>query len=401
VHKPVEKYKAVKDIIYCIRILLLVMELLGLQPNFEDITLLVLGGAFLIQLFYYLFFFLRLSIYKKTTKSEVSEPVSVIIAARNEKENLAKKLPEFFKQDYPEFEVVVVNDRSWDSSGEVLEELEQKYSNLRVVTIEDNNNDNYGKKLALTLGIKGASHEKMLFTDADCIPASTNWIREMMSNFSGETALVVGYGAYERRSGLLNALIRFDTFTIAQQYLSFALAKVPYMGVGRNMAYTKTLFFDASGFKSHYFITSGDDDLFVNQVANGKNITVAVGPESNTVSEPKTTWGTWWKQKKRHFTTAKHYKFKHKLLLSLLPFSTWLFFAAFVALLILGKWWMIAAGVFLVRLMLQIFIFNGSMKRLDEKDLLFFVPLLEVIILVLNPLIYGSSLIGRSSNKWN
>lgn len=376
------------------------MDFSQLGNNLETYILAVVAFALLWQLFYFFVFFSRLSFHRAPKLEPFDKPVSVVIAAKNEAENLRQNIPMVMDQDYPDYEVVVVNDKSWDDTESVLEELEAKYENLHVVTIPDKGEDlNFSKKLAVTLGIKGAKHQHIVFTDADCKPEGREWLKNMASGFAQKKQVVLGFGAYERHKGLLNKIIRFDTFQIALQYLSYARAGIPYMGVGRNLAYTKDLFFSVKGFKSHYHIESGDDDLFINQVARRKNTTVIVVPEGHTVSTPKKSWKAWWKQKKRHLTTAGHYRFIHKLLLGLYPLSTMLFFASVIVALLLTNWTYIILGVIGFRLLLQFIIFNGAMRYLGQKDLLVLSPLFEVVMLIMNPMIYISSLFTKK-NAW-
>jgi glycosyltransferase involved in cell wall biosynthesis len=229
-----------------------------------------------------------------------------------------------FRQDYPHYEVVVINDRSTDGTAEVLEEFERKYPlKLKTVKVEFQEWKSFigNKKFALTMGIKAASNNYLLFTDADCRPASDQWIRKMLSPFANdEIELVLGYGKYARRKGLLNILIRFETLLAGMQYTGFALRKIPYMGVGRNLAYTKNLFFRNDGFKNHFEIPSGDDDLFVNENATDRNTAVCLSPESQTVSEPEKRWKDYFRQKRRHYSTARYYKLHHRLLLGAFAF---------------------------------------------------------------------------------
>ncbi len=377
------------------------MDFSTLGYNFETVVLGIFAFSFLLQLFFYLFFFTRLAFHKATPKASSQPPISVIICARNEEKNLMRNLPLFFDQHYPEFEVVVVNDASWDSTKDILTAMQLKYDNLHVVNLEESDRHEwYGKKLALTLGIKGAKYGHLLLADADCVPTSKDWINNMTAGLDAQTPIVLGYSPYEKKKGLLNKLIRFDTFYIGLQYLSFALAKLPYMGVGRNLAYRKELFFSVSGFKTHYHIASGDDDLFINQVARSKNTCIEVQQNSHTISQPKTSWLGWWRQKRRHFTTAEHYRFVHKLLLFLLPLSVLLFFISFIVLLILKNWMYVALGAFAFRFLMQIIIFNRAMRFLGDKDLIFFSPVFEVLFLFLNPIIYIAKLVAKPS-RWS
>ncbi|MGQ1889023.1 glycosyltransferase [Thermophagus sp. OGC60D27] len=236
-------------------------------------------------------------------------PVSVIICARNEAENLEKFLPHILRQDYPEFQVVVVNDGSEDESDLILARLKAKYNNLYYTTIAPDRKFSHGKKLPLSLGIKAAKYEHLLLTDADCRPASDQWIKKMAQNFNQPgIEMVLGIGNYDKTKGLNNLWLRYDTFTIAIQYLGYALSGKPYMGIGRNIGYTKSLFEKNNGFKSHIYLASGDDDLFVQEAATASNTAVCIDPLAHTISTPPPTFQKWLDQKKRHLTTSKRYK---------------------------------------------------------------------------------------------
>ena len=196
-----------------------------------------------IQILFYLFFYMRISIIKRKKRTAIQEdPVSVIICARNEEENLKKFLPAFLEQKYSNYEVIVVNDSSEDDSEFVLNDFAKKYSHLRISTIKKDAKFSHGKKLAITIGIKAAKYEKMLFCDADCVPQSDQWLRLMQQSFRDKKEIILGYGGYQQQSGFLDKLIRYDTYSIAVNYMSFAHAGIPYMGVGRNLAYTKNIY---------------------------------------------------------------------------------------------------------------------------------------------------------------
>lgn len=367
--------------------------------SFGLIIFFVFVIALSVQLWYYLHFFSKLAFYKKKELPPHTPPTSIIICARNEYNNLVNFLPSIFEQDYPEFEVVVVNDCSNDNTGDLLKELSEKYPNLKIVTINESKNYKHGKKIALMLGIKGALHEYLLLTDADCKPNSKLWLRNMIQHFNTKTEIVLGYGAYEKQPGFLNKIIRFDTFMIALQYLSFALAGKTYMGIGRNLAYTRSLFFQIKGFASHYHIESGDDDLFVNEAATKHNSEIEVNIGSYTISNPKKTFKDWFRQKNRHMTTYKHYNEASKRRLFMLSGSLYLFFACFIVLLALQFEPVILLSFFGLRLLIQIIIFKNAMGLLSEKDLLLFSPLIELALLIIYPIITISDIFTKK-NKW-
>ncbi len=357
------------------------------------------GFFALIQILYYLGIFSRLAFYKFKPVQQPLEPVSVIIVAKNEAENLRNHLPHFLNQTHPQYEIVVVNNCSWDASEELLKEMSAQYPQLRVVTIEEQERYPKGKKFALTLGIKAAKYDTLLMTDADCLPASNSWITQMQQAYTPKTELVLGYGAYQKTSGLINYLIRFETFYTALQYLSFALAGSPYMGVGRNLSYRKQTFFKVKGFASHNHILSGDDDLFVNEVATKTNTAISIQPEAFTSSIPKTTWGEWMKQKSRHLHTGKYYKLSHKFWLALLNISHILFFILGITLLAQWQQPEIAGIIFGVRWLFMFIIFYGAMTRLKENNLIWGFILLDIFYFVYYLLMGIRTLFSRQK-KW-
>ncbi len=305
------------------------------------------------------------------------------------------------EQDYPDFEVIVVNDASGDNTEDVLRDLKQKYPHFRSSSIEENIHQRRGKKLALTLGLKAAQHEWVLLTDADCIPASPHWLEKMQRNFKKNTGIVLGYGPYKREKGVLNLVIRYDAFYIALQYFGFALAGFPYMGVGRNLAYRKELFFNNRGFASHYELASGDDDLFINEVAR-KNITrIEIGKDSQTHSEAESSWRDWYYQKRRHLTTGPRYKFLTKILLGTEIFSRLIFYASFTVLLINQILLPIVLGIFLLRMLSTIVIIKLAMDRLNEKYLLLISPLLDIILPLAHIYMVFSNYVALKRARWS
>jgi glycosyltransferase involved in cell wall biosynthesis len=323
-----------------------------------------------IQLLYYFFFYLRLALYQTTIKgSSQTHPVSVIICARDEAANLAKNLPGVLVQQYrTTHEVIVVNDNSFDDSKYLLEELQKRFRQLHVIELKQEAKMIPGKKFPLSVGIKTSKYEIVLLTDADCVPASELWIEKMQESYTDDTEIVLGYGAYHKKKGMLNKLVRWETFHTALQYFSYALAGKPYMGVGRNLSYKKTIFYRHKGFSAHNNVLSGDDDLFINTAATKKNTKININKEAFTLSEPVQSWGHWVKQKTRHYSTGRYYKPLHKFLLGLYSFSHFIFYPLLAASLLFYHW-QFALIVFGIRFLIQAIILYPCMKKLDEKDL--------------------------------
>ncbi len=352
------------------------------------------------QLFIYFNTFSKLAFYKEDNHPVDSNiPVSVIICARNEGDNLTEYLPKILSQDYPKFEVIVVNDCSYDNTDDVLREYAVIFPNLRGITVKEDEYYKHGKKFALMVGIKGAKYDHLLLTDADCVPDTEKWISTMMKAYSPGKEIVVGYGPYQKKEGFLNKLIRYDTFVIGLQYLSKALRQQTYMGVGRNLSYKKELFFRHKGFSGHYHIASGDDDLFINQAATASNVAVVVDKNAFTYSVPSKNFNQWLEQKQRHLSTASLYKPATKTGLFFYFSVHYLFWMLFFALLFFKSTLFIALGVFLIKLTAQMIIFNNAMKRLNEKDLLPWTPIMEFILLFMYPFFQISGKFSKP-NKW-
>lgn len=355
----------------------------------------------LIQIYYYWFFFNRVGSYKKKEREQSQQhPVSMIVCARDEAANLAKNLPGVLVQNYPStHEVIVVNHNSQDETKYLLEEFRKTFKGLNIVNLSQEAKGIPGKKYPLSIGIKEAKHEIILLTDADCVPASEFWLQKMQDGYDNGIDIVLGYAAYYKKPGLLNKLIRFETFHAAMQYLSYALAGLPYMGVGRNLSYKKNLFLKNKGFSSINHVPGGDDDLFVNQVANRQNTSVVIDPEAFTLSEPKRRFKDWIRQKTRHYTTAKYYKGKHRFLLLLYSAAHFLFYPLLVTSILFYDW-RIAVGIYALRAIIQALVYYRAMKKLDEKDLFPWWWLLD-IWMFLYYCIFIPALWRKPKKNWN
>ncbi|RNC85114.1 MAG: glycosyltransferase [Winogradskyella sp.] len=353
-------------------------------------------GVGVIQFFFYLGFLNYFALQKKTSVSRNNIPISVIICAKNEAENLKDNLPTIINQDYNNFEIILINDNSSDDTLEVMESFASKHQNISIVNVKPIEHFWGNKKYALTLGIKASNHDFLLFTDADCIPNSKHWIKEMSSHFSNTKSIILGFGAHKKiKFSLLNKLIRFETLLTAVQYFSYARIGLPYMGVGRNLAYRKELFFNNSGFKEHMTIKSGDDDLFINTVANKNNTALCCSEEGFTLSEPKTSFRDWFRQKRRHISTAKYYKPAHKFLLGLYFLSQFLFWSLALLLLSFLFHWKIVLTLLGVRIFLQMISLGISAKKLKSSDLIVLLPILEIFLILFQLTIFSANLISK------
>jgi len=325
-------------------------------------------------------------------------PVSVIVCAKNEANNLQKLVPHLLNQNYDDFELVLIDDRSTDNTLDIVKQFSLEDTRIKIVAVKENEQFWGSKKYALTLGIKAATHEHLLFTDADCTPNSKNWITEMSRHFNNQKQVVLGYGAYKKDKTFLNKLIRYETLLTALQYFSYAKLGIPYMGVGRNLAYTKTAFFSVNGFINHMNIRSGDDDLFVNEVANKKNTAICYATDSFTSSIPKKTFKEWLSQKRRHISTASHYKKNHKFLLGLFYVSQLLFWVLAIILSALAIKPFIVLPLIGFRFLVFYLIMAFSAKKLSEKDLVFFAAFYEISLLLIQLRIFIGNLFSKPTH---
>lgn len=350
-----------------------------MEAYIQEALFVLFQVCFIVQLYYLVGNHSRLASYKPQEQLPQADlPISVIISARNESRNLIENLPYILQQTYPNYEVVVVNDCSSDDSHLVLQDIQREFPHLRVVTINEHARYKTGKKFALTLGIKAAKHEHLLFTDADCKPATLNWITRMAAKFTGDIQIVLGYSPYYKTGNFLNPFVRFETIKTGINYLSAALNGDPYMGIGRNLAYTKTLFFGAKGFASHMHVISGDDDLFVNQNGTADNTAIEIHPDTFTYTDAKTTIKGWFRQKKRHMGVGKLYRNKHRRMLSFDAVSGFLFYVLFVLCIVFSFEPLLAIGMVIFRMIFQILIYRKAFSKLDGKDLLWAMPVMDM-----------------------
>lgn len=352
-----------------------------------------------INLIYWIFIFSKVSFYnspffrKEQATAKIDETI-VIIAAKNEQENLEKNLGTILKQDAKGFSVLVVDDHSSDNTLNILKKLQNIYPHLYVLkNIEDK-----GKKHALSFAIRHTDKKYLLFTDADCYLYSKNWISKMISLFEDDKKIVIGYSPYTGNK-ILSKFIRFETFMTALQYFGYTLSGIPYMGVGRNMAVEKSFFISSGGYKSHFDLASGNDDLFINENATKKNIAIQLDPDTFVYTDPPKTLASFIKQKTRHISTSFKYKFFHQLLLGLYSFSH----IGFYLLLIISLFFFPVFNIIVIWIIRLLVIYLSSFrafKKLKEQELLAILPVLD-FLMFLYYVVIGIIYLFTPKNKWD
>ena len=391
---------------YFCRLIRVASPLLPSVPTSPFFWLLV--ACVLVQLFYAAYFFWPFTRRAPEAPSDAPgadiEPVSIVVCARNELDNLRRLLPLLLKQDYPAgFEIVLIDDRSYDDTYLYGQQLAQYYPDkVRLVTISSTPDGFAPKKYALTLGIKATRYARLLFTDADCIPATNQWLRLMQRGFASSHGadLVLGFSGYTEAPGFLNQLIRYETLLTGAQYLSFAWRGWPYMGVGRNLAYTRACFTATKGFASHIRQLSGDDDLLVQDAVRYKQrVAVVADPSSHTLSEPAATWAVWWRQKRRHLSAGRAYRLADRLRIGTFILANMLFYLATIVLVLSSNNWIALSVIYAIRTLFVGAVYARLSRRLHQPVIVGLLPVLDAVYFF-QYLALGISLFLNRTLRW-
>ncbi|MBQ8241773.1 MAG: glycosyltransferase [Bacteroides sp.] len=333
------------------------------------------GILFFIQSCYHLGLYRNLYLHSRKEKQETdTPPLSVILVAKDAASDLQKNLPAILEQDYPDFEVIVIYDQSSDDDCEdVLKLLEDKYPHLHHSFIPDSARYISHKKLGITMGIKASHHEWLVFTEPNCRPSSNQWLRKMARNFTNGTDIVLGYSNYEKTKGWFNRKVTFDTLLNAMRYLGKAVDGHPYTGCGRNLAYRKSLYYEQKGFTSHLNLQRGEDDLFINQVANRKNTRVEASPESIVRITAPHYQKDWHEDKVSYHLTSRLYKGFSRYLMGFETCTRLLFLLMVIVCIVYGiltqSWIVLGTAImlWLLRYLMQVMVFRKTSIALGER----------------------------------
>jgi len=366
-----------------------------LLTSLPEIMTILFGIIVLLQIIYYVALFFRFSFHKPKQLEPNNFPVSIVIVAKNDAHLLIKTLPEWLNQDYQKFEVVVVNDNSNDETPQLIRDFQTRFPHVKLLHLESSVTNIKGKKFPLSLGIKAATYEHVLLTDADCLPASNQWLKLMARHFNKTTKIVLGYSNIPKKVGFLNTFIRFDKLHQAIQYFSYCLSKIPFMGAGQNLAYTKTLFFNVNGFASHNHLHAGEDDLFINSVANQTHFAIEYEHEAHTISTSTSVYYHWFLFKIFRVKTRKRYAKSRRFLLNfynfLMTFSYILLgFAIYFSLGTPACLYSVLSFM-LLKFIIQYICFGFAAGKLNEKGLIPYILFFDVIFAALNPVIHIAS----------
>lgn len=355
--------------------------------------------VFAIQLVYYLFIFSKFSFAKKTTVSQNNVPISVIICVKNQEDTIQKHIESILEQNYSNFEIVLIDNASSDGTLDIFEEYEKQYANIKLVKVENNEAFWGNKKFALTLGIKAAKNDYLLFTNPNCYPTSTDWISEMSSHFTSEKTIILGYSSIQKvRNSFLNKLIRFENVLSATQVFSWAKAGNPYTGNGTNLAYKRDEFFKTNGFINHMKIRTGEDSLFINQAANGQNTTVCATKNSFVLSDESPNFSQWIHSTRITYSHFSKFKFIDNFKNYLFFISQLLFILLPIILLVSQYQWIIVASVILLRYISTWIVLGFSASKLNEKDVMYWYPIIEIVTLFIQLNIFLTNKVSKPTD---
>ena len=327
---------------------------------------------------------------KEESKQTALPPVSVVMTAHNDADKLRANLLYVLEQDYPTFEVVVVDYRSSDDSKYVLQMLSQTYNHLKVVHLDANPNGFQGLKYPFSMGVKSAQYDLLLLTETDCVPKDvTNfcWIREMVAGYVGkQTEMVLGYCGIQPRRSPINWLQQYDNLDYSVEYLGAAIHRRPFTGCGRNLSYRRSLFMKSGGFIYHYHIPDGADDMFVCQNATRRNTSVVLSDGAFTTVEPQRSLRAWHSYRRHRAATHRYYGLGLRLNRLMRPLGVLLFYLSAALLLVGGNFpWQVLAGVVLIKLIWQIVATAQATERLDIKPVVYWLsPLFEIYFFIAN-----------------
>ena len=367
-----------------------------LEDKLSFTILVIFGSITLLQLIYYYVLYARFAFSRKKKAVAMQQvPVSVIVVIKDAANSLLKFLPRIMSQQYSQFELVIVNDHSHDLSELLVKEYQSQYANIKLVNLDSAVSTIRGNKFALSMGIRCASYEHLLFTDVECSPTSTHWLEKMAENFVSQKQIVLGYSSYDKRNSLFNRLLHFDNLHNAIQYFSLAMCRSTYRGDLRNLAFTKALFYSQQGFASHNHLSCGEEDIFISKAANKQNTAVEFAQGAFTILHNKVPYSYWKDHKMGLYYTRHLNTMKNRFLLGLYAIVNLLFYVG----LALAIWatvhnplflW-IVLGIAALRVLSQYLVYGIAASKLKEKQVIPFLLFYDIIFAVMNPLYFLSA----------
>lgn len=354
----------------------------------NTILLVAFLAVVLLQLVYYFYILGSFSFAKNKKKQPVaSSKISVLCCFKNNLEDAKKLIPLLLNQKNVAFELVLIDNNSTDDDASInyFEQIEKENANVKLVKVENNEAFWGNKKYALTLGIKAASHEKIAFIEPNYEPASENWLTLLNNTITPEKQIVLGYTAIKKKkNNLKNKIIRFENLLYHMQMFGYVQRKKPTFASNTNLAYTKKTYFDNQGFMNHMKIRLGEADLFVNEAGTKTNTTYTIDAEARVIRKNYKKYSTWLNEiRRRNYTTRFYSKFE-QLILNVFLLNKILFYTLLTVLLILQTNLILVGSAALLSVLVSGVTIGYATNKLKEKDLLYWFPFLEIIIVFIS-----------------
>lgn len=367
------------------------------NPKVALAILILFVATTAIQLAYYYIVYGKFVFRRKKEALSLREvPLSVVVVVRDNASQVLQTLPRLLEQQYPNYEIVVVNDRCPDEQSLfAINEYRKRYSNVKFIDLRDAVSTSRGYKMATSMGIKCASYDNIVVTGPDCLPSSEHWLANISQKFQNSKKIVLGYSTFIKRKTPYNIFLHFDKVVGALQYFSHALWNSTYRGDFNNIAFARNLFYNQKGFTSFNHLEWGEEDLFISRIATPTNVSVEYSPESSIIKQNIPSYGYWRLHKISLFYTRKFNSLKNKLLLSFYNITNLLFYT----LLVFGIVFCLKApailysiiGVAVARIASLYIVFGIGAKKLNERQIIPHLLFYDLLFSILNPLYWLSS----------
>ncbi|MDQ1771381.1 glycosyltransferase [Labilibaculum sp. A4] len=360
--------------------------------------LIVLLVAFCVQMLYQLRYIQLFKKEKKTNHNIKTEPVSIVICVKNEGCYLQENLSLFLEQEYPDFELILVNDGSEDETETIIKEFQKRYPHLRSTKIPLDDKFQHNKKLALSIGIKAAKNEKIIFTNIHSKPSSSKWLQEFVNSW--DKGVHIGYANFENKKGFFYNFLKFDLLSKNIKSAGFASSGNAHSGNGDNLGYKKSDFFANKGFVKHSHFEAGYDHLMVFQLAKLSGASVCLQPEAKINLSSICAFDQWIRINRHYYKCRKYLPFKIRLLTDLEPISKMIFYSISIYALLFTHLYFFVAIIYLTKIILIGTLFKISTRHLKEENLFLSSYLYEIFVLFSKIYFLSTNFILSKSNQW-
>ena len=370
------------------------------------ILLYALLAIIALEVFNYFIFYTKLAFSKNTIQKQtdrMQKPVSLVVYIKDQQDILPQYLPTLLEQDHPNYQIILVNNASCDDSLEILEAFEKTHPKIKLVNVINNEAFWNNKKYALTLGIKVAKHDYLVFTEPSGQLLSSTWLSSMSNYFSHKKQVVIGHTSIiKKKRSFINKLFRYhNTFAFSKLFIGTDITG-PLHGNILNQGYLKDLFYANNGFIQQMKIPFGEQYSFIQQVATSKNTTIAIDQSSFVYQEVDNKLGSLVKDLKTQGLLLKASSFKFRFIRGFSCFLPLSFYLLFILLLSINPLLEVLWIAFGVRMLVKFFYDYQLFKKFANKDLIWVLPLLEFIhTFILSYLAITQFITGKKLEKNN